>query len=1290
MKRFGLLLLLATSPALFSQTVVSVAISPQGAAVQSGSTQQFSVVCGYSDNTTDDCAKAGGPAWSSSLTSAMTVNSSGLATWVTDPGAGYLIAGYVVVSAGGISDRAAIYGQHPGDTWYMYITPDMHEYENQMNGALIPMNVTVGATVALGEGIVINGSGPGATGSPFQPSCTWSTSNAAVATINRIGDVTAVAPGSVTLTCGQAGNAVFGSSTTSGWISPGNVITLNVVAGGTGSNTWYVRPDGGTLYSATNTSGQCSGLANAPMTNSSATNQPCAAGNLRYLWADGITYQQMQWVIAGGDTVIVAPSSSGYNIGADSPASVNQYNPTNCAGGYSNCYMPTIPSGTAAQHTRILGANYANCHSDTQKTRLIESYGAYMGINVSDSQYVDVACLEVTDTAPCANNGNYTNSCTSTTDSGGSGLLQSALTSNVTYTDIFIHGIGSDGIHGATGVGVTANYVHIRGVPSAGIDMDDAPWETGNISVAGGFTMTNSLTEFVGCVEEYPIVHAFPYIECRDQNTGAYGDGFGTASTSGDWYFDHDTWQYNYQDGLDLLHSGMNSLTVTDSLSQGNEGQAYKIGSGNTILFRNNLALTNCNRLGYVMGDEPTSSVAPGQSGGGYGLCRAGGDGIVFNFTNQGTYTVQDNTLVGYSATPFDLECEGGWDFCPNATTLFENNVVVGVSDSLYMSGNLPGLFYNGNASMPANGGWGTRDHNDYYNLRPGYIPNPLLTGEISADPLFQNEPPLSITAESQLDNFNFHPSTSSPLVGAGISISGLLTDHDGQPRLNPPSMGGLEVDAGSSLTVSQTTLTVTPTIASLGQLVTLSATVTTSGGITPTGTITFANGSTTLGTASLNSSGTASFATSALAVGSYNVTASYSGDSNYALGSSVAVPLAVNALATTTTLTASASQPLAGQSVILTAAAFASSGGATPTGTITFYNGATVLGSAPANNSGIATLSTTFASAGTYNLTAQYGGDGDHLVSVSSTFSISVNVAANLVATNISLTTPVPTLLPGSQTLLMALVHPNYGFGTPTGVVTFFNGTTQLGTASVNIYGMANLTVSNLAAGLYSLTAQYSGDSNFAASVSSATSLNVAWINAVVSGSALTIPAGNSGWASLTLSSLGGYSGPLQISCSNLPQGTTCSFQPQTITLGASGAGVTVKGIFQTTGPSTQAKLQPLHPLSAPDPLSMVPAAVLWFPGWFTAAVASCKRKLPKNSRRLLLLAMLICALLPLTACGGGAASTVSAPVTTTPPSGATPSAASSTPPGTSQVQVVLTGSGNLVQTMNLSMTVQ
>ena len=68
------------------------------------------------------------------------------------------------------------------------------------------------------------------------------------------------------------------------------------------------------------------------------------------------------------------------------------------------------------------------------------------------------------------------------------------------------------------------------------------------------------------------------------------------------------------------------------------------------------------------------------------------------------------------------------------------------------------------------------------------------------------------------------------------------------------------------------------------GQPVTFTATVTANspGAGTPTGTVTFKDGSSTLGTGTLNGSGQATFTTSTLAVGSHSITASYGGDASF------------------------------------------------------------------------------------------------------------------------------------------------------------------------------------------------------------------------------------------------------------------------------------------------------------------------------------------------------------------------------------------------------------------------
>jgi hypothetical protein len=91
------------------------------------------------------------------------------------------------------------------------------------------------------------------------------------------------------------------------------------------------------------------------------------------------------------------------------------------------------------------------------------------------------------------------------------------------------------------------------------------------------------------------------------------------------------------------------------------------------------------------------------------------------------------------------------------------------------------------------------------------------------------------------------------------------------------------------------TTLTVAPASANTGTSVSFTATVTeTSGSAAPTGTVKFMNGSNTLGSADLNSSGVASFASATLAAGSYSVTAAYQGDSDNAASSSAAVALSL------------------------------------------------------------------------------------------------------------------------------------------------------------------------------------------------------------------------------------------------------------------------------------------------------------------------------------------------------------------------------------------------------------
>lgn len=62
---------------------------------------------------------------------------------------------------------------------------------------------------------------------------------------------------------------------------------------------------------------------------------------------------------------------------------------------------------------------------------------------------------------------------------------------------------------------------------------------------------------------------------------------------------------------------------------------------------------------------------------------------------------------------------------------------------------------------------------------------------------------------------------------------------------------------------------------------------------------------------------------------------------------------------------------------------------------------------------------------------------------------------------------------------------QPGFDKGTPTGAVTFYDGTTSVGSANLNGSGVAVLRTSTLPVGTDSMTATYNGDSNFAPSTS-------------------------------------------------------------------------------------------------------------------------------------------------------------------------------------------------------------
>jgi ELWxxDGT repeat protein len=286
----------------------------------------------------------------------------------------------------------------------------------------------------------------------------------------------------------------------------------------------------------------------------------------------------------------------------------------------------------------------------------------------------------------------------------------------------------------------------------------------------------------------------------------------------------------------------------------------------------------------------------------------------------------------------------------------------------------------------------------------------------------------------------------------------------------------------------ASTSITSSADASVFGQQITLTATVKAvfPGAGTPTGTVSFADGATVLASSvTLNASGKATFQTSTLGFGSHLITATYSGDSEFAASTSSPDIQVVNADATTTSLMSSLSPSVFGQAVTLTATVLAASpGSGIPTGVVNFEEGLNVLGAAVLSASGVATFSIASLSVGSHAVKAAYGGDGRF------DFKGSASTAVGQIVSKASTTTslvasPNPSVF-GQPVLFKAIVSATApGGGVPAGAVQFKQGTTVLATVALNVLGHASFQTALLPAGSDIITATYLGGASFLGSVS-------------------------------------------------------------------------------------------------------------------------------------------------------------------------------------------------------------
>ncbi len=257
-----------------------------------------------------------------------------------------------------------------------------------------------------------------------------------------------------------------------------------------------------------------------------------------------------------------------------------------------------------------------------------------------------------------------------------------------------------------------------------------------------------------------------------------------------------------------------------------------------------------------------------------------------------------------------------------------------------------------------------------------------------------------------------------------------------------------------------------------------------------PIGNVVFKEGATVLGTVALSLVGvvqTAKLDVPGLALGSHSVIATYVGSPAFATSTSLPVIITVAKTATTTTLSSTTPLAAPGSTVKLKAVVKVPGVVASPTGNVTFTEGATVLGTVALALVGTvetAKLSISTLSNGDHSIVATYGGSATYLGSASAP--VTITVAKPDTTTTI---TPVAVAaVPGKYNLnaVIAPVPPATGF--PTGVVTFVIDANAPQVLALNGTARASIAVTFVVGTVHTVTVTYAGDSKYIGSTGTVT----------------------------------------------------------------------------------------------------------------------------------------------------------------------------------------------------------
>lgn len=342
-----------------------------------------------------------------------------------------------------------------------------------------------------------------------------------------------------------------------------------------------------------------------------------------------------------------------------------------------------------------------------------------------------------------------------------------------------------------------------------------------------------------------------------------------------------------------------------------------------------------------------------------------------------------------------------------------------------------------------------------------------------------------------------------------------------------------------------------TPTTVAYGEPIDETAQVTASDGSTVTGTVTFYDGTKSFCTMTVATA--AGCPGSGFSVGAHVLTAVYSGDATHAGATSGAVTLTVQPGTTTTMLESSSGAVAVGGNVVYTARVAAAHGPVS--GVVTFLDGSVPMGSTSVSGSGTATLSVLMLVAGDHAITAEYEGNGNQQASTSAAVHVVVQGVLATTRTTISTNSNAATV--GQSVTFTAKVAAAAGDEAPSGIVTFADGGVVAGSSAVT-EGTAAWSTSSLSAGNHSIVAQYAGNATMTGSVSAPVEVVVEAPNSqdglVLGATTVTVAAGDTASLAVQMQTSSGLAKAMALSCSGLPEESSCSYAPGSSTAGGQG----------------------------------------------------------------------------------------------------------------------------------------